>query len=462
MPSPKTTNRTLWIVFVLALVIRLLLSGVVIAHPERAAAGTDATQYLTLGHNLATQGIFSQESAPPYTPDAIRTPGYPALIALLTWLSGPRPITAIVLVQAVLGALVALGAALLARRLLGAPAATSAGVLTALAPGLTILGGFASAEVVFAAWLIGGSLLLLAGLDRADWQITALGGLCFGAATLTRPIGVMLLPAVLIVAAIHGLTRQRQRIAWGQLAATAAAFLLLPGLWMGRNAVTFGHFSLSTISGVNLFYYNTAGMEARRQGVSLDEARRSLEAELDALPPPDPDWPSDQMSTLARQKILTHLMTFVWTNALDALNGLRPGFSYMLLLLGDPDTVADPIRSFSSGGLRGALAELGGQGSGLLTVELLMTALMVLLVGLALIGAVMLAVRGRWLALALPGLIAAILLYLPGAASNARFRAPTEPFLALLAGAAIAALTTRRNPATGETKNSDGGVRTIK
>lgn len=455
MHSSPSSNRTLWVVLALALSVRLLLAGVLIAHPERAAAGTDATQYLALGHNLATAGVFSQDEAPPYTPDAIRTPGYPALIALLAWLTGPRPLVAVVIVQAALGALVAVGAALLARRLLGSPADAAAGALAALAPGLVILGGFASAEVAFAAWLIGGSLLLLEGLDRGSLWPAALGGLCFGAATLTRPIGVMLLPAVAIAGIIHGLMRTPRRIAWGQLAAAVAAFLLLPGLWMARNAATFGHFSLSTISGVNLFYYNAAGMEARRQDVSLDAARRSLEAELDALPPPDPEWPSDQMSALARRTILAHPLTFAWTNTLDALNGLRPGFSYMLLLLGDPDTVSDPIQSFSSGGIRGALAALGGQDGGLLIVELLMTAMTVLIVGPALAGVVILAIRRRWLALALPGLIAAILLYLPGAASNARFRAPAEPFLAVLAAATFAAIIGRKYRSAGENQGAE-------
>ena len=62
------------------------------------------------------------------------------------------------------------------------------------------------------------------------------------------------------------------------------------------------------------------------------------------------------------------------------------------------------------------------------------------LVVLSLVGLVVLLTRKKWMEVILLVLIPALLLYLPGIASNARFRAPVEPFLAILAALGLDAI----------------------
>lgn len=448
-PTPEP-RRTFWqrlaLVLALALVARGLVVAAVLPDVERAAAATDAGQFLILGRNLAEHGAFSQEREPPYTPDPIRTPGYPALVALLTFIGGPRPLAAILVAQALLGTLTVGGVALAGRRLLGPAEGLVGGLLAALAPATLILTGFASAEVLFSAWLVGGVLLVAEGLARSRWVLSGLGGLCFGAAALTRPIGVMLLPVLVIAPFLHGERERlaaRMRGAWPHALAAALGLALLAGLWVGRNAAHFGAFSMSAIEDVNLYYYNAASLEAHRQGIPIDEARARLDERLEAMPPGESRWPGAQMGALARELIAAHPLAFAWYNGVDALNGLRPGFSYMLLLFGDTATIDNPIRIFRSGDIAASLRALPTGSLPLLALAAYLVAATAALIGLALAGVVVLAVRRRWLALVLAGLTPAILLYLPGVASNARFRAPAEPFLALLAAAAIVAVARR-------------------
>ena len=250
----------------------------------------------------------------------------------------------------------------------------------------------------------------------------------------------MLLPVLVIVPLVDRPLRR----AWRPALASVAGLALLAGLWMGRNGALFGRFSMSAISDINLYYYNAASLEAHRQGIPLDEARALLGDRLEAMPPNESRWPGAQMGALARELILAHPLAFAWYNGIDALNGLRPGFSYMLLLFGDPGSIRDPIQTFRNGDLAGAVRALPGESIPILMLEIYLIAATGVLVVLAVVGCAALIARRQWAAACLAGLLPAILLYLPGLASNARFRAPAEPFLALLAGAGTAALARTR------------------
>ncbi len=67
----------------------------------------DALGYHQLAVNLLEHGAFSISTAPPLQPDAIRTPGYPAFIALVYLIFGVSP-QAVLLLQVILDSLTAL------------------------------------------------------------------------------------------------------------------------------------------------------------------------------------------------------------------------------------------------------------------------------------------------------------------------------------------------------------------
>ena len=132
----------------------------------------------------------------------------------------------------------------------------------AIAPISAVMTGYAYAETLFAAWLVGGALLLVAGLDRDRWWLSGLGGLAYGAATLTRPIGLPLAPLLFAIP----LAQLPLRRAWRHALVLLAGLMLLAGAWMARNDSHFGRFSLSIVGDLNLYYYNAASLEAHRLG----------------------------------------------------------------------------------------------------------------------------------------------------------------------------------------------------
>jgi hypothetical protein len=275
------------------------------------------------------------------------------------------------------------------------------------------------------------------------WPLSGLGGILFGLAALTRPIGLLLLPLLALIP----LARPPLRMTWRHALAVSLGFALVVGVWMGRNAILFGRFALTTIGDLNLYYYNAANLEAHRLGVSLGEARAMLDGEIQRRGGGDPRWPSDPYGALAREIIWEHPLLFAWVNGVDALNGFRPGFSFMLSLFGEGSGARAPIPAFMHGDLRAVLAAMQGQAGLILALEGYMLLFIGALILCGLVGAVALLARRAWSETVLLVLIPALLLYLPGIASNARFRAPVEPLLALLAATGFyAALTVLRRP----------------
>ncbi len=442
--EPSRRRAALIAVLAAALLARALVVLAILPDPERVTLASDTRQYLSLGTMLAETGRFATPSRQGPVPDALRTPGYPALIAVLIGLGDPRPLVSLAVVQALLGTLAAGGVILLGERLVSPRAGLLAGLIYALSPIAAVMTGYGYSETLFAALMIGAALALTAALERDRPPLSAGSGVIYGLAALVRPIGLPLLP---LLAAIP-LTRLPLRRGWLHALALAAGFLLAAGPWMARNAAIYGRFALTTISGYNLFYYNAASLEAHRLGIPVEEARRRLNTELEARPAPDSAWPGAAEGALARETILAHPLAFAWHNGVDALNGLRPGFSFMLGLFGRGSELGDPVSRFMTGDIGEIAAAMRGQAGAILLLEGYMALHTAGLIAFSLIGVIGLAARRDWAALILLGLIPALLLYLPGLASNARFRAPVEPFLAVAAAAGLLAVqrAIRRRP----------------
>jgi 4-amino-4-deoxy-L-arabinose transferase-like glycosyltransferase len=433
---PRPFRSILLIVLLVALLARLPVMLTILHHPERAILGSDARQYLGLAAILARYGTFSESPPPILEPHALRTPGYPAFIALFVPVWGASPLGPLAVAQGVIGAAVAVGVAMLGYRLFDRRVGLIAGLGYALAPVSVVMTGYAYAETLFAAWLVGGALLLVIGSDRQRWPLSGLGGLAFGAAALTRPIGLPLVPLLLAIP----FTRLPPHRAWRHALALLAGFTLLAGAWMARNYNHFGHFSLSIVGDLNLYYYNAASLEAHRLGIPLGEARAQLDERLAEWPVEGDPWPAASQGALARATILAHPLAFAWYNGLDALNGCRPGFSFLLGLFDPSADRRDVVAVFMGGNVSAALDALQAQAALILALEGWMVLFTAVLVVLCLVGLVLLLIRKRWLESILLALIPALLLYLPGIASNARFRAPVEPFLAILAAVGLDAV----------------------
>lgn len=429
-------EHQLWLVLALAALARLPVLVAVLLKPERAILASDALNYLTLAYNLAVHGAFSGRNIPPFHPDPLRTPGYPLFIAPFMLVPDPDHLRVIVVAQVVLGVLTAVGVADLGRRLFGGRVGLVAGVFFALAPMPVIMTAYVYSETLFTALLVAGGWLLVLGSDSDKWWISGLGGLVFGFAALVRPIGLFLLPLLVLVP----VGRMPLRAGWRHAVVLALGFMILAGAWMGRNAVRFGRFSLAAIGDNNLYYYNVAGSEARRLGISLEVSQVILGEQMADQPGDDGRWPYAREGDLARSIIAERPLAFAWYNGLGALNGFRPGFSFMLSMFDLESEARQPIEVFMQGDIRAALGAMQDQAIVVLAVEVYMVLATGLLVVLSLAGLVVLLARKRLPEIVLLALVPGALLYLPGAASNARFRSPAEALLVILAAVGFSGL----------------------
>ncbi|MDX2177478.1 MAG: glycosyltransferase family 39 protein [Candidatus Sumerlaeia bacterium] len=228
----------------------------------------DAVGYWRAAENLRLHGVFSEIPPPDLLPSSMRTPGYPAVLALAFALFGSDPFVAVGL-----NALLALGAGLfagLAARELGAGPRRAA-----------VAAAFVAAHPLTLQWVlyVYTDVLFLCGVCAALWLgfraglggRTGRGPLLMGCAVagllpLVRPVGLYLLPlAGLAVAGIAWRGRLSPR--W---AAAALLVLALPALaWTARNRVVLGSFHFCEIGAWNLRFEHANRVRAEAEGVDF-------------------------------------------------------------------------------------------------------------------------------------------------------------------------------------------------
>ena len=126
-----TARKQLVFVLGLALGVRLL-AGIYwqSRHPDSFGMG-DSDGYVTLGRAIAEGRPYEYG---PQQAQMFRTPGYPAILAPVFWLSGRHAVMAARVENALLGTLVVAGVWWLCRQLFGARAALLAAALAAFYP----------------------------------------------------------------------------------------------------------------------------------------------------------------------------------------------------------------------------------------------------------------------------------------------------------------------------------------
>lgn len=195
----------------------------------------DATQYYAYALNLSNHGIFSKDlpGATVIHPDNYRDPGYPAFLAL--WMkvlgAGDAWYAAVLLSQALLGALTVVLATQFGRHWLPIRWAAAAGVMMALWPHSITINGYLLSETVFGFLIVLGILSGAMAFQRGSTRLAAVAGLILGAAALTNAV---LLPFGVLLAALlawRGLSPRKLCIA------LALGACVLPCAWALRNAV---------------------------------------------------------------------------------------------------------------------------------------------------------------------------------------------------------------------------------
>jgi 4-amino-4-deoxy-L-arabinose transferase-like glycosyltransferase len=286
----QTDRRT-----VCRIAVAVIVTGIVarvawaawIAHADPLAARSpDTPGYLEPARALLEAGRFSLSPLDP-SPMFVRTPGYPAFLAAILWITSSE--WAIGPVQAAFSAMTIAAVVLVGWRLLGLTAGLVAGALLVLDPlqfmasGTILTEGVASFTI--AAIAVAG--LLVFGRRRArDVPVSAVFGLgaVVALATMVRPT-MWFYPAVLLVLLGIRFRDVPRRALVTRLLAFMAPILLIVGGWQVRNHSTVDSWQLSGATGLLLYCSNGARIESRITGASMEAARERLGCPTDGEEP---------------------------------------------------------------------------------------------------------------------------------------------------------------------------------
>ncbi len=243
-------RRSLLVVCLVALAHAALY--IVYQAPDREAMvnWSDQRGYQRLAENLATTGQFTRYAGTEtFAPEVIRTPGYPAFVAVIYRLFGVGNNTAVAIAQAGVFAAICLLVFALVRRAWNPRAALLAAALTALYSPLPYFGALVVTELWTAFVATAGMVIVLRAAQGGALRDFAMAGALLSATTLVRP-AFFLMPFFLAMA-VPVLVRSQRSVAmlkgWALLG-VVAALVMTP--WFAYNYVNFGQLTLSPAGGI--------------------------------------------------------------------------------------------------------------------------------------------------------------------------------------------------------------------
>ena len=199
---------------------------------------SDQVVYEALGENLAFRGLFTREPAgAPPVPEYARTPGYPALLALVYRAFGVSRL-AVALVQAVLFAVLALVAAQIAAALASPRVGFAAGLATALYAPLPYYGALALTDFLTAFVFTAAIAVTVRAIRTGSPATFAVAGALLGYLALTRPAWALFAPCAAGALWLVALTARRA-LRPRQLAPLVVVSVVLLGGWLAYGYVNF-------------------------------------------------------------------------------------------------------------------------------------------------------------------------------------------------------------------------------
>jgi 4-amino-4-deoxy-L-arabinose transferase-like glycosyltransferase len=451
-------SRTARALLVISLVA-VLHAGVYVVHqrPDWSDPDIWADQggYRRLGWVLATTGRFTRSLDPNvYLPESMRTPGYPAFLALVYAVAGFSQ-TAVAVAQG--GVFVAIcllvygiGAETVDRR-----TAIAAAAVAALYSPFPYFGALALTELWTAFALTLSVWLSLRAVRTRVPFVFALAGVALGVTALSRP-AFALLPLFIVAAA--ALTRPKDEPArrfaavWATLLAGA---LLTLAPWLAYNAVHFGRVTMSPAGSFGRAvwegYWNgmwpgrvqaalTRLAEGPTTSASLETHVRALAAETGADPAPMLAYVREWRALRRAREENRDPRAAAAIHIASEREYLRVGLAHVA---GDLRGYA--YRRVTRGGFAMWVTDIPVRYSLIDRLPVLAVRAMWLaqavLTGLAISGTIALARQGarRMAALLVTPIVYVTLVHLP-LYSEARYALPAKPVLLLLATAGAAAL----------------------
>jgi 4-amino-4-deoxy-L-arabinose transferase-like glycosyltransferase len=198
--------------------------------------GGDGAEYQRLASNLLHHGVFSEALTGPYYPSVVRSPGYPAFLALIEWLGASHTV-AIQAAQFGVVASLAVVVGLIGRETAGHTVGTLSAVLCATyLPFLGFATRFLTEDL--GSFCLAVMILLLLIALRSDRALAYAGaGLALAALAYIRPEFILLaVPVAVILVARRTGSPWRSVDRWSRGLAFAGLFIAVLVPWTIRNA----------------------------------------------------------------------------------------------------------------------------------------------------------------------------------------------------------------------------------
>lgn len=419
-------------ILAVALVLRV---GVIVATPDFVPL-FDAADFHRHGASISAGEGYPTPQLGVDGPSAFRPPLYPLALAVVQFVGGGW--TAERLLGALLGVAAVLLIFLIARRVWGSRVAVVAGALAAIFPPLVVLNATLLSETLFLPLVLAAVLAVLRHRDEGGvgWAVAA-GVLC-GLAALTRTNGLVLIAALALGVWTVRPWRDR-RVLVAPVALTVAA-LVVVAPWVIRNALAFDRF-VGTGAQAGFALAGTYNEESRREAEHPGQPQSPNT--LQTLRPVLERRDLDEAELVSR--LNDRAMEFIRANPSYVLETM----AWNVLRLGEVERNRSFEVSFQA-------QTIQAQGASRLASPVIPLSVYALL-ALAVLGVV--AQLGLLPSRRAPLFVWAVpvLLVLPALAvyGLARYRAPLDPFLVMLAAVGLVGLVDRFGRTAGR---SDGPV----
>jgi 4-amino-4-deoxy-L-arabinose transferase-like glycosyltransferase len=215
-------------------------------------------------------------------PEFVRTPGYPAFIALVYLIFGDSH-AALLLVQVVVSTLTVLMVFLLGARMWSVSVGLLAAAMTVIEPLQWYAAGTILSESLATLLLM---LVVAAGFrvfsqEQPELRWVLLLGVAIALATMVRPVTYYLPLFVIVLIACRAVHQRATRCHGARM---IAVFLLplvaIVGGWQFRNHEAVNSWRFSAVEAKNLYLFRGAGIVADNAGISLHGAQQRLLAQL--------------------------------------------------------------------------------------------------------------------------------------------------------------------------------------
>jgi hypothetical protein len=245
-PVPPRTY--IWLLLIAVVALAHAAAFIQYQQPDWTTFWTDQDGYRRLGQVLAATGRFTRyPDAPTFVPEVLRTPGYPAFVAVMYRLFGISQL-AVAVPQAAVFAGLTVVVYFLVRRLCSDPVALASALAVALYAPIPYFGALIMTEVWTTFVLTVAMWLVIRAVQRARISDFLLAGAACGYTALCRPVFVLLPVGVACVGIFLSWFDSRMRPARWALVLVSAAIVGAP--WFAYNYRYFHRITISPAGGI--------------------------------------------------------------------------------------------------------------------------------------------------------------------------------------------------------------------